>query len=69
MGDNDTNANYGGFGNAIKRTDKRYNGEELGEDLIGKDIPKDVQEWEAMSEDEREDAIRAGRKPPEGVQR
>ncbi|MER0238930.1 hypothetical protein [Fulvimarina sp. MAC8] len=68
MGDNDTNANYGGFGNAIQRTDKRYKGEELGEDLIGKDIPKEVQEWEEMSEDDRAAAIRSGKKPPEGAQ-
>ena len=56
-----------GFDNAIERTDKRYSGEKLGEDLIGKDIPKEVQDWEAMSEDEREDAIKAGKTPPVGA--
>ena len=65
QGENDNKD--GGFDNAIERRDKRYRGEKLGEDLIGKDIPKEVQDWEAMSEDEREDAIKAGRTPPAGA--
>ncbi|RFC63581.1 hypothetical protein DYI37_11260 [Fulvimarina endophytica] len=69
MGTDNTYNNTGGFGDAIQRTDKRYRGEELGKDLIGEDIPEDVQRWEEMSEDEREDALRRGEKAPKGFQR
>ncbi|MDY8111017.1 hypothetical protein U0C82_17950 [Fulvimarina sp. 2208YS6-2-32] len=68
MGIDNTHNNTGGFGSAIKRTDKRYNGEEVGEELIGKDIPQEVQDWEAMSEDERAAAIKDGKTPPKGAQ-
>lgn len=64
MSDNDKSS---GIGGAIKRTDKRYRGETLGSDLIGEDIPLEVQEWEAMSEQEREDALAEGKTPPKGA--